>query len=235
MPRIRPVSFLTFCLKRSRALTAMRRFGSCALVKLKPRNLRTAGRATALFVSLTLSLSRRMAGNVYLADSGNHRIRKVSPDGIIQTIAGNGLAGNSGDGGPAIQAAIGVNIYSMRGMAIDANGVLYLVVDDLVRAISPGGIITTIAGTGVAGTAGDGGSAVNAQLADPSGVAVDSAGNVFISIAGTGVYGVSAIRKISPGGIITTIAGSLGEGFSGDGGPAARAQFQGPAGVAVDG
>lgn len=186
-------------------------------------------------LSIPSGLAIDAAGNVYLADSGNHRIRKVSPDGIIQTIAGNGLAGNSGDGGPAIQAAIGVNIYSMRGMAIDANGVLYLVVDDLVRAISPGGIITTIAGTGVAGTAGDGGSAVNAQLADPSGVAVDSAGNVFISIAGTGVYGVSAIRKISPGGIITTIAGSLGEGFSGDGGPAARAQFQGPAGVAVDG
>lgn len=173
------------------------------------------------------------AGNLYIADSGNHRIRKVSTDGTIETIAGNGLAGNSGDGGPAAQAAIGAKVLSLQGLTVDASGV-YLAVDSLIRKVSPDGIITTVAGTGTAGSAGDGGLAVDAQLVSPSAVAVDNAGDLYIADHGTYVLGVSVIRKVSAGGIITTIAGGSTGGFSGDGGPAAAAKLSVPAGVAVD-
>jgi len=186
------------------------------------------GPASEAMLSLPSGLAVDAAGNVYFTDSGNHRIRRISPDGTIQTIAGNGSSGNTGDGGPALQAAIGLSLTSLGGVALDANGALYFTVDSLIRRVSANGIITTVAGTGVPGTAGDGGPALSAQLLYPSGLAFDGAGNLYIS-------GGSEVRKVSAAGIITTVAGTSVSGFSGDGGLANRAQLNGALGVAVDG
>jgi trimeric autotransporter adhesin len=167
------------------------------------------------------------AGNLYIADSYNGRVRKVSPAGIITTIAGGGADG-LGDGGPATSA----QLSSPQGVAVDGAGNLYIAdfVANRVRKVSPGGIITTIAGNGARGYSGDGGPATSAELSFPAGVAVDGAGDLYI--ADNGNY---RVRKVSPAGIITTVAGNGTDGFSGDGGPATSAQFQGPQGVAVDG
>ena len=174
------------------------------------------------------------AGNVYLADQDNHVIRKISPQGIITTIAGNRTAAYSGDGGPAARASL---CYP-TGVAADRAGNLYIA--DMgnyrVRKVSSGGTITTIAGTGVCnphqsdlpGYSGDGGPATSAKL-DALDVAADSAGNVYIADSRN-----SRIRKVSPDGIITTVAGNGTLGFSGDGGPATSAQIGAPYGVAVD-
>ncbi len=156
-------------------------------------------------------------GDVYIADSLNHLIREVTLDGTIRTIAGNGSAGNSGDGGPAIEAAIGEKYGSIEGIALDSNGALYVAVDHVIRRVASG-IITTVAGNGTEGMAGDGGSALDAQLSTPSGVAVDSAGNLYIADG-------ARIREVSPGGIITTAVGTGVQGYSGDNGPAAAAQI----------
>jgi len=174
------------------------------------------------------------AGNVYFSDSfsfssdSSHRIWKRSPDGMITSVAGNGIPGYSGDGGPAT----GAQLNSPFGVAVDAAGNLYIGDDgnNRVRKVSINGIITTIAGNGVAGYSGDGGLAITAQLYGPMSVAVDTAGNVYIADAAN-----SRIRKVSTGGIITTIAGKGGYAFSGDGGAAINAEFSFPVGVAVDG
>jgi uncharacterized protein (TIGR03437 family) len=177
------------------------------------------------------------AGNLYIADTNNNRIRKVS-GGIITTVAGSGSAGYSGDGGPATSA----QLNGPTGVAVDFAGNIYIGdgFNPVVRKVS-GGIITTVAGNGVQGYSGDGGRATNASLYLPSGVAVDSVGNLYIADASDNV-----IRKVSDG-IITTVAGGFEgvvvfcvpfsincAGFSGDGGPATSAQLNGPGGVAVD-
>ena len=169
------------------------------------------------------------AGNVYIADDNNNRIRKVS-GGIITTFAGNGIPGYSGDGGPATEA----RLYSLEGVGVDSAGNVYIADTDnnRIRRVS-GGIITTFAGNGTFGFSGDGGPATEARLTSPRGVAADSAGNVYIADSEN-----DRIRKVS-GGIITTFAGTRGAGgwaggFSGDGGPAIEAQLLGPGGVAVD-
>ena len=146
---------------------------------------------------------------------------------IISTIAGNGAAGFSGDGGSASSAQLSLP----GGLAVDSSGNLYIADggNNRVRKIS-NGIITTVAGNGTAGFAGDNGAATSAELNDPVAVAVDSAGNLYIADTGNNV-----IRKVANG-TITTFAGSnsAGAGYAGDGGPAASAQLNGPAGVAVD-
>jgi uncharacterized protein (TIGR03437 family) len=157
------------------------------------------------------------AGNLYIADTENNRIRKVS-NGVINTVAGDGVCcGPSGDGGPAISA----QLEAPSGVAADSAGNLYIADtdDNLIRKVS-NGVITTVAGDG--GCCGD----------EPLGVAVDSAGNVYIADTNS-----NRIQKVS-GGVITTVAGtgqggSVG-GFSGDGGPATSAQLNDPQGVAVD-
>jgi uncharacterized protein (TIGR03437 family) len=168
------------------------------------------------------------AGNLYIADSVNLRIREVTTDGVIQTIAGNGAQGYSGDGGPAIQASLGTYL---SGLCVDAAGNIYLSTNgtgsNRVRKISPTGIITTVAGAGPSGTTGVGGSAVNAQLYSPMGVAVDPGGNVFIA---DGVR----ILEVSTSGTLTSIAGTDKPGYSGDGGSATSALFQSAISVAVD-
>jgi sugar lactone lactonase YvrE len=174
-------------------------------------------------------------GNLYIADGGL-RIRKVSPDGVISTVAGTGEFGYSGDGGPAIKARFGV----ATGLAVDSAGDLFILdtENNRVRMVSPDGMITTVAGTGTPGFSGDGGPATSAQLGitssihgvNPTGLAIDSVGNLYIADDGN-----VRVRKVSPSGIITTVAGNLRTlGYSGDGGPATDAQMSFPAALAVD-
>jgi len=138
-------------------------------------------------------------GNVYIADSGNNRIRKISPDGIITTVAGNGTSGFSGDGGSALDA----QLSDVGGLAVDLAGNLFLSdpANHRIRRISPGGIITTWAGTGQPGLSGDGRPAAAAQLHEPLGLATDTAGNLFVADHWNG-----RIRRISPDGTIATVA-----------------------------
>jgi sugar lactone lactonase YvrE len=146
----------------------------------------------------------------------------------ITTIAGTGVNGFSGDGGPATSA----RLYAPRGAAVDGQGNIYVATsqDHRVRKVSPGGTITTFAGTGQAGFSGDGGPATSARLYAPEGVAVDGQGNVYIADRFN-----FRVRKVSPGGTITTFAGGGRPGFFGDGGPATSATLRNPSGVAVDG
>ena len=167
------------------------------------------------------------SGNIYIADDVNNRIRKVSPSGIISTIAGNGNYGFSGDGGPATSASLAQPL----GVFVDGLGNIYIADTDnrRIRKVSPSGVITTIAGNGNAGFSGDGGPATSTSLYNPRGVFVDGSGNIYI--ADQGNY---RIRRVSPSGTISTIAGTGTRGFSGDGGPATSADLYTPAGVCVD-
>ena len=167
------------------------------------------------------------AGNVYISDYNDHRIRKVDAMGTITTIAGTGVRGFSGDGGPATEAQLNLPF----GVAVDGTGNLYVAdrVNHRVRKVDAMGTITTIAGTGDRGFSGDGGPATEAQINRPFGVAVDGAGNLYIVDDGN-----LRVRKVDTTGTITTVAGTGEYGFSGDGGPATEAQIS-PSGVAVDG
>jgi trimeric autotransporter adhesin len=165
-------------------------------------------------------------GNLYIgADS---RVRKVSPAGVITTFAGTGHPGNSGDGGPATSA----QLFYSDWVATDGQGNIYIADGfyNRVRKVSPSGTITAFAGTGAGGFSGDGGPATAAWLREPWGMAADKHGNVYIAD-----HGNYRVRKVSPGGTITTVAGNGQPGFSGDGGPATSARLRGPDGVAVDG
>lgn len=170
------------------------------------------------------------AGNIYIADQNNNRIRKVDVTGKITTVAGTGTTQFNGDGG----AATGATVYiagNHNGVAVDAAGNLYIADDGhhRIRKVNPSGIITTVAGTGSQGYSGDGGAATGAQLYRPSGVAVDRAGNLYIADTDN-----RRIRRVDTSGIITTIAGTGEFGFSGDGAAAVRATFETPVDVTVD-
>ena len=168
------------------------------------------------------------SGNLFIADEFNYRVRKVSPSGTITTVAGTGVYGYSGDGGPATSA----QIYFPHGIVLDGSGNLYFSdsYNHRIRKVSSSGIITTVAGTGTAGYSGDGGPATSAQLNTPHGVALDGSGNLYI-----GDYSNNRVRKVSPSGIITSVAGTGAAGYSGDGGPATSAQLYYPDGVFMDG
>jgi sugar lactone lactonase YvrE len=168
------------------------------------------------------------SGNIYFADSRSFRVRRVSPSGIVTTVAGNGTAGDDGDGGPATSA----KLWEPGGVALDGAGNLYIVdgAANRVRRVSPSGIITAVAGSGFrGGFSGDGGPATSAKLNYPLGAAVDGAGNLYIADAGN-----IRVRRVSPSGTISTFAGTGTSGYSGDGGPATSAQFRQVIGVAAD-
>ena len=167
------------------------------------------------------------AGNVYITDTGNHRVRRIGPGGTIATIAGTGTAGYGGDGGQATDA----QLDSPYGVAVDAAGYVYIseTANHRIRRIAPNGTIETYAGTGEAGGGGDGGPATAARLAYPHGLALDRAGNVYVADRDN-----HAVRRIAPDGTIETIAGTGQRGYGGDGGPATAAQFNDPLDVAVD-
>jgi len=185
------------------------------------------GPATSARLSYPYSVAVDTAGNLFIADTYNHCVRKVTPGGVISTVAGNGTYGFSGDGGPATAAQLRIP----QGVAVDTAGNLFIADtgNNRVRKVTPGGVISTVAGNGTHGFSGDGGPATSAQLNYPSGVAVDTARNLFIADRNN-----NRIRKVAPGGVISTVAGNGTYGFSGDGGPAMAAQLRIPQGVAVD-
>ena len=166
-------------------------------------------------------------GNLYIADRENHRVRKIDTHGNISTFAGNGEAGFSGDAGPAKKARL--NLPS--GLAADQKGNLYISdrSNDRIRVVDKKGVIRTYAGNGVAGFQGDAGPALKAQLDKPFGIALDEERNLYIADRNN-----NRVRKVSPEGIITTVAGDGGFFFMGDNGPAYRASVAAPTGVAVD-
>ncbi|HEV3333480.1 MAG TPA: hypothetical protein VG096_20995 [Bryobacteraceae bacterium] len=165
------------------------------------------------------------SGNVYIAENGNHVIREVTVGGIINTFAGNGVAGYSGDGAPAAQAMLSFPM----GVAVDGSGNVYIADSGnrRIREVSPNGIINTIAGTGVTGFSGDGGLAFNAQITSARGITTDPFGNVFF-IDG------NRVREIYVGSYIMTIAGNGGTGYSGDGGVATAALLNVPTALTAD-
>ncbi len=176
------------------------------------------GPATAAKLKYTQNVTLDNSGNVYIADQRNNRVRKVDLSGIITTIAGTGIAGYSGDGGPATVAKLNWPV----GVAVDKSGNIYVAeyYNACVRKINPGGIITTIAGTGIAGYSGDGGMATLAQLRNPETITVDNSGNIYIADCNN-----FRIRKVNSSGVITTIVGTGVAGFNGDGGPATAARI----------
>ncbi len=193
-------------------------------------NLGDGGPATAARLHTPGGVAADAAGNVYIADSIQHRIRKIDAStGNISTVAGSAaISGPLGDGGPATSARLNIPI----GVAVDAAGNIYIADRDnlRIRKVDTAGVITTIAGTGTSGYNMDGIAATAAQLSNPTGVAADAAGNVYIADAAN-----RRIRKIDAvSGTISTIAGTGIAGFSGDGGPAASAQLSNPYGVALD-
>ncbi|MFE7842180.1 RICIN domain-containing protein [Streptomyces sp. NPDC057474] len=182
-------------------------------------------------VSAHLNYPRGVAvdstGAVYIADAGNHRVRKIATDGTISTFAGTGTAGSSGDGALATAA----ELDRPYGVAVDSTGTVYIADHNnhRIRKITPDGNIRNFAGTGEAGSAGDGDAAESAQLNSPHAVAVDGAGAVYIADAGN-----HRVRKVAADGTISTVAGTGEAKFGGDGGAADATQLNCPAAVAVD-
>ena len=180
------------------------------------------------------------AGELYIADLADNEVRKVSPDGTISVVAGDGTpcqgAPACGDGGPATSA----QLNAPTGVAVDAHGNVFIADggDEEIREVARNGIITRLAGTGGEcadpATCGDAGAALSARLASPDGVALDGHGDVFIADSGD-----NEIRRVDPHGTITTVAGDGSSCASppacGDGGAATRGQLNDPESVAVDG
>ena len=185
------------------------------------------GPAPQAEINRVVGLAADAAGNIYLGDQNNNRVRKVDTLGAITTFAGTGAAGYSGDGGPAALA----QLNGPLGVCVAPSGSIY--VNDegngRVREVSPSGTITTVAGNGSGVSGGDGGPATAAGMVIPIRCAVDSQGNLFI--VDQGAY---KIRKVDGSGTITTYAGTGVQGFSGDGGPAAQAEMNNPTWVTVD-
>jgi sugar lactone lactonase YvrE len=172
------------------------------------------------------SLAWDGAGNLFVGDRDNYAVRKISASGIITTVAGGNGQGSSGDGGPATRA----QLMWARGITFDAAGNLYIADRwSSIRKVDTAGIISTFAGRPEQGYTGDGGPATSAHLNRPRWVAFDRAGNLLIAD-----YGNQAIRRVDRNGIIRTIAGGNGIGYSGDGGLAVNAQLYHPSSIAID-
>jgi hypothetical protein len=167
------------------------------------------------------------SGDIYIADTGNNVIREVTPAGIISTVAGNGKAGYTGNGGLATDA----ELNAPQSVAVNSAGDLFIADtgNNVIREVTPAGKISTVAGDGTAGYAGNGGPATAAELCQPEGVAATASGDLFIADTCNNV-----IREVKPGGTISTVAGDHKAGYAGDGGPAVKARLDAPYGVAVD-
>ena len=195
------------------------------------------GPATSAGLNQPIGVVVDSSGNLFIGDFANNRIRQVNANGVISTVAGNGTAGYSGDGGPATSA----ELQAPAGVGLDSAGDIFIADTSnfVIRIVNPAGTISTVAGNRSSvyfpgyttsdplfgSYGGDNYPADGAELSTPSGVAVDRAGNVFIA------DGNGRIRKVSVSGVITTVAGG---GSGGDGGPATSASLAGPTGVAVD-
>jgi gliding motility-associated-like protein len=186
------------------------------------------GQASLAELNNPTGLALDVIGNIYVADVANQVIRKINTAGIITTVAGNNTAGFSGDGGQATAAQLNLPFY----MAIDAANNIYIAdgLNNVIRKVNTTGIISTFAGNHIAGYSGDGGNATSAELTRPEGVAIDSVNNVYI-----GDWNNHVIRKVHTSGIISTIAGTGIAGYSGDGGMATSAQLNHPLGIMLDG
>ena len=186
------------------------------------------GPATLASLSAPTGVAVDRSNRIYIADAGNHRIRRIDSDDTIRTMAGDGEPGFAGDGGPAELA----RLQSPRGLAVDATGRV-LIADsnnNRVRRIDLDGTIETIAGGGGSTSCSDEGvTATAACLAIPEGVTVDTTGRVVI--ADTQGH---RVRMVAVDGTISSVAGSGVTGGGGDGGPASAATLRAPAGVAVD-
>ncbi|MFN0104513.1 MAG: BACON domain-containing protein, partial [Bryobacteraceae bacterium] len=186
------------------------------------------GAALSASLNLPQQVVLDRAGNLYISDRGNHRVRRVTPAGVISTFAGNGQARYAGDGGPAISASLN----TPRGLAFDAAGNLYIADagNGRVRRVSPAGVISTVAGGGFRpGAAADSFPALEAQFGTPLGVATAPDGSIFVSDGQT-----DRIVRIAPSGILSIVAGGGSRGFSGDGGLSTRASLNSPYGLALD-
>ena len=185
------------------------------------------GPATSAQLSGPTGIAVDRAGNLYIVDAGNERIRMVSTDGVIATIAGSGNGMWGGGLGGEGQPATSVELNAPSGAAVDANGNIYVSELRTVRKVAPDGTITTVAGCFLCPSLIDGGPATSTNTI-PSGVAVDADANIFIADGG-----YNRVRKVSPDGRIKTVAGSDYGGYAGDGGPATSAGLI-PSGLAVD-
>jgi sugar lactone lactonase YvrE len=188
--------------------------------------------ATSAELNEPIDVALDSSGNLYIVDQYNNCIRKVtSSTGIITTVAGNGTAGYSGDGGAATSAELYFRWHGR--VALDASGNIYIVdnFNNRIRKVTAAtGIITTVAGNGTLGYSGDGGAATSAEIAYPVAVALDALGNLYIADEGN-----NRIRLVTAStGIISTMVGNGTEGYSGDGGAATSAEFDWPEGIALD-
>lgn len=182
------------------------------------------GPATSADLDRPRGVTALADGGYLIADTFNNQIRRVLPNGTIVLVAGDGIAGSIGDGGPAKAAQL--NLPSDTATLADGSILVADTDNDRIRRIAPDGTITTVAGTS-RGFAGDGGSAVSAQLNQPRDVAFGTDGSILIADTGN-----NRVRRVAPGGIITTIAGD-GQGLAGDGDPAVTAKLTAPFSVAA--
>ncbi|MCU0258389.1 MAG: hypothetical protein MUF56_05120, partial [Solirubrobacteraceae bacterium] len=201
------------------------------------------GPAANAALNFPVAVVAHPAGGYLIADQVNHRVRRVAADGTITTVAGNGTAGFSGDGGPATAAqlnapsglavaalgdggpATSAQLLFPYAIAVQPDGGYLIASTDQhrIRRVSPGGVITTVAGTGAAAFSGDGGTATAAALNKPQDVTATADGGFLIADTFN-----ERVRKVSAGGTITTVAGDGVGGFAGDGGPATAARLSRP-------
>ena len=186
-----------------------------------------AGAATSAQFNVPSAVAVDSAGNIYIADTANNAVRQITAKGVVSTFAGTGIAGFSGDGAAANKA----QLSAPQSLAVDTAGNVYIADSGnlRVRVVGTSGNITTFAGSGSPGYGGDGAAAASATFYLPSAVATDKSGNVYIAD-----YSVGVVRKVTSAGTISTVAGNGGTGYSGDGGPATAAQLNGPSALAVD-